>query len=190
MKIYTVARDSGQPVPATANRTEWQLYPSWFQDGQSLLYSASEEANSDPALYVVNLKTIQVTRLPETSGLYWGQISPDSHTVVALTEITQKLMLYDMNSHKSSQIAPVADYPRWSRDGKYVYFSTLFWRRPGAGIFRWKTTTHKSERILGLPDFQLGGVWGVWFGVTPNGDPLIVRDLTSTDLYALDMDLP
>jgi DNA-binding winged helix-turn-helix (wHTH) protein/Tol biopolymer transport system component len=195
MKIYTVPRDSGQPVLATPKRTDWQLYPSWLPGGQSLLFSASDTADSTPALYLVDLKTGVVSSLPETSGLYWGQISPDGHSVVALTETTQKLILYDTVSHQRRQIAPLADYPFWSNDGRYVFFSTLFWRRPDAGIFRWHPSTtpnspDKIDKILDLPNFLLGGVWGVWFALTPDGDPLILRDLTTTDLYAIDLDLP
>jgi hypothetical protein len=46
------------------------------------------------------------------------------------------------------------------------------------------------EKVMASPDYRLGGIWGVWFGLTPGGDPLVVRDMDSTDLYALDVDLP
>lgn len=206
MKIYIVPRDSGQPALVTPKRTDWQLYPSWSSGGQSLLFSASETVDSTPSLYFVDLKTGEISSLPDTSGLYWGQISPDGHSVAALTETIQQLILYDTVSHQRRQIAPLADYPVWSHDGEYLYFSTLFWRRPGAGIFRWRASTDSSNtgsllsaahnssskivKILDLPSFLLGGNWGVWFGVTPDGDPLVVRDLSSTDLYAIDLDLP
>ena len=44
-------------------------------------------------------------------------------------------------------------------------------------------------RAVSVPAL-LAGIWGVWYGFTPKGEPLVVRDMGSTDLYALDLDLP
>ena len=154
------------------------------------MYSGADDSDAHPALYRVDLKNRQVSMLPGTAGLYWGQISPDGRHVVALTETTQNLILYDTASHATRTLAGLADYPVWSGDGRYIYFSTLFFRRPGSGIFRWELSTGKLNTLAGPPDFPLGGIWGVWFGLTPDGDPLVVRDMSSTDLYALDVNLP
>jgi hypothetical protein len=40
------------------------------------------------------------------------------------------------------------------------------------------------------PDFLLAGIYGVSYGLTPEGDILMLRDLSTRDLYALDVDLP
>ena len=189
-KIYLVSRDGGLPVPATPPRSDRQRYPSWSADGGSILFSAADENEANSALYSLDLKSKQVSLFTGTEGLYWGQISPDGRHVIALTDPAQKLILYDTVSHETRALAGLADYPAWSADGKYAYFSTLYFRRPEAGIFRWDLATNRIEKVMGLPDFLLGGVWGNWFGLTPNGDPLVVRDMSSTDLYALDLDLP
>ena len=110
--------------------------------------------------------------------------------MVALTDPRQKLMLYDTISHDTRMLAGLADYPIWSRDGQYVYFSTLFFNHDDSGIYRWQLSTGKLEEVLPAPDFSLSGIWGTWFGLTPDGDPLVVRDMSVTDLYALDVDLP
>jgi hypothetical protein len=44
--------------------------------------------------------------------------------------------------------------------------------------------------VVKLPDFLLAGVYGVGFGLTPHGDILMLRDLSTRDLYALDLELP
>jgi Tol biopolymer transport system component/DNA-binding winged helix-turn-helix (wHTH) protein len=189
-QIYTVSKDGGLPTLATPPRGDIQLYPSWSGNGDSIVFSASNESGTNPALYTLDLKSQQVSELPGTAGLYWGQISPDGRYVAALSDPNQKLILYDTASHETQTLAELADYPTWSADGKYVYFSTLYFRGDDAGVYRWQLSNHQVEKVMASPDYRLGGIWGVWFGLTPGGDPLVVRDMSSTDLYALDVDLP
>src|SRR5579863_20919 len=81
-KIYVVSRDGGLPAMAAPQRSDQQLYPSWSSNGESILFSASDEDRAHPALYSLDLKSGQVSLLPGTAGLYWGQISPDGRYVV------------------------------------------------------------------------------------------------------------
>src|ERR1019366_6336322 len=83
-------------------------------DGTEILFSASNEARSNRALYTLDLNSKQVSRLPGSEGLYWGQISPDGKHVIALQDTTQRLMLYDVAAHNTRVLAELADYPRWS----------------------------------------------------------------------------
>jgi Tol biopolymer transport system component/DNA-binding winged helix-turn-helix (wHTH) protein len=191
-KIYLISSSGGVPVLATTDGGERQLYPSWTSDGNSILFSASNEARSNRALYSLDLKSKQLSRFPGSDGLYWGQISPDGQYVIALENMTQRLMLYDVATRHTRAIAERADYPRWSSDGQYVYFSTLYFSVPGknGGVFRWKLSTNATETAMKYPDFLLAGIFGVSFGVTPDGEILLLRDLSTRDLYALDVDLP
>jgi hypothetical protein len=101
-------------------------------------------------------------------------------------------MLYDTTAHTAQTLAELADYPRWSADGQYVYFSTPYFSAPGkaGGVYRWKISTNTTETVITYPDFLLAGVWGVDYGLTPDGGILLLRDLSTRDLYALDMELP
>jgi hypothetical protein len=101
-------------------------------------------------------------------------------------------MLYDMASRTTRTLAELADYPRWSVDGRYVYYSTLFFTTNGksGGVHRWKMANNTTEMVTGSPDFPLAGVWGVSYSLTPEGDLLLLRDLSTRDLYALELVLP
>jgi hypothetical protein len=101
-------------------------------------------------------------------------------------------MLYDMTTHNLQTLAELADYPRWSSDGQYVYFSTMYFSGPGknGGVYRLKLSTSTTEAVMKYPDFLLTGIFGVSYSVTPDGEILTVRDLSTRDLYALDVDLP
>jgi hypothetical protein len=100
-------------------------------------------------------------------------------------------MLYDMVAHNARALAEVADYPRWSADGQYVYFSTPYFHGGNnGGVYRWKVSSNAIEAVTSYPDFLLAGAWGVCYGLTPDGETLMLRDVSSRDLYALDLELP
>jgi DNA-binding winged helix-turn-helix (wHTH) protein/Tol biopolymer transport system component len=191
-KIYLVSSGGGAPVLAAPESPDRQTYPSWTSDGRSILFSSSDETGDNPALHSLNLETGHVSLLPGSAGLHWGQISPDGPYVVALEDTPQKLVLYDLATHNTRTIAELGDYPHWSPDGQYVYFSTLFFDVGGkiGGVYRWKVSDNTTETVAGYPDFSLTGVYGVWFGLAPDGSILLLRDESTRDLYALDMDLP
>jgi DNA-binding winged helix-turn-helix (wHTH) protein/Tol biopolymer transport system component len=193
-KIYLISANGGLPSLATpeGSGSDRQTYPSWAADGTSILFSGSNEARSDRALYNLDLKSRQVSRLPASNRLYWGQISPDGQHIIALEHPTHKLMLYDMATHNIQTLAELADYPRWSSDGQYVYFSTMYFSGPGknGGVYRLKLSNKSTETVMRFPDFLLTGIFGVSYSVTPDGEILTLRDLSTRDLYALDVDLP
>ncbi|MBZ5681148.1 MAG: winged helix-turn-helix domain-containing protein [Acidobacteriia bacterium] len=191
-KIYLISSSGGVPSLATPDRQDQQVYPSWTSDGSSILFSGSDESGSNLALYSLDLNTKHVSQLPGTADFYWGQISPDGRHVVALENITQKLLLYDTASHQTRTLAGSSDYPRWSADGQYVYFSTIYWSPHGkeGGVYRWNISTNTTELVTRYPEFLLAGAYGVCYGITPDGSTLLVRDVSTRDLYALDMELP
>jgi Tol biopolymer transport system component/DNA-binding winged helix-turn-helix (wHTH) protein len=189
-KIYIVPRDGGVPVLAAPDRRDRQVYPSWSSQGNSIVFTSSEETTQNSALYIVDLDSRRVTLLPDSTGLRWGQISPDSRKIVALVD--SKLTLYDTASHDTRTLAKSADFPHWSTDGTYVYFRTPYFGPPveNPGTYRWLVSTDKIEKLASDPDFRLNGVYGVWSGLPPDGSLLLVRDLSASDLYVLDVELP
>lgn len=191
-KIYLVSTNGGVPSPATPSSSDRQTYPSWTFDGSSILFSSSDASQSSFELHILDLKTTQVTTLPGTSGLHLGQISPDGRNVIAINRSSHELVVYDTTSHTFRTLAEVADYPRWSSDGKFVYFLSWYFNPKGrkGGIYRWSPSTNTIETILTYPQFLLAGAWGVTFSLTPDGAILLLRDTSNRDLYALDVDLP
>ena len=78
---------------------------------------------------------------------------------------------------------------QWSADGKYVYFDT------GSGveqsIYRVRLTDRKVELVTSLRDFRRAvEPWVSWMGLTPDGSPLLMRDIGTQEVYALDFEAP
>ena len=166
--------------------------PNWTPDGQCLVFAASNESRAQWALHSLNLKTGKDTLLPGSLGIASGVLAPDGRYYAGLSDSTQSLMLRDMASGSTRELAEVADYLSWSADGKYVYYSTLTpdVAREKPGVYRVKIADGNIELIAPAPNFALAGSWGVWTGLTPDGSIMMVRELGTSDIYALDADLP
>ena len=59
------------------------------------------------------------------------------------------------------------------------------------GLVRIGVPDGKLEQVadFNVPEGTLGN-WGPWVGVTPDNSPLALRDRSSQDIYAIDVDWP
>lgn len=189
--IYVVSRDGGTPPSVSPSGS---TDPDWL-DENSLVFGKlapfSQLGTGQLAgIHVLDLKTRKVSILPGSEGLWAPRVSPDGRYVVAQSEEGSRLILLDLTTHKTVQLASAdqVGWPEWSRDSKYVFF--FHWRfseRPG--IFRVRIHDRHLEEIAGLKDVQLaGGVFGEWHGLAPDDSPLVLRDLGTQEIYALDVD--
>ena len=193
-KAYLVPANGGLPRLASPGTSAAQVLADWYPDGQSLLVASSDESAPGEALYKLNLTTGTETVLPGALAMSYGRVSPDGRYVACTSAVGARLWLYDMVTGTSRLLAEFADSPSWSRDGKYVYYSTValgFLISPAkTGIFRVNVTDGSIERMAPSPPFVLAGSWGPWTGLTPDGSVLLLRELGTSDIYALDADLP
>jgi hypothetical protein len=95
-------------------------------------------------------------------------------------------MLFDLSTQKWSELARIfVAYPTWSRDGRYIYFDGILDNQEG--YYRLQMPDHKLERLFSLKGFQsAGGAFGNWSGLAPDESPLLVRDASIQEIYALD----
>lgn len=49
---------------------------------------------------------------------------------------------------------------------------------------------NKVEKVLSLKNFRSAGTFGAWLSLTPNDDPLLLRDIAPPEIYALAWDAP
>ena len=78
-------------------------------------------------------------------------------------------------------------YPNWSTDGQSFIGLNGATRR----IERWSRATGRLEPIADVSDIPLL-TWDIvpWMGLAPDDSPLVVRDRSTSDIYALDWDAP
>jgi serine/threonine protein kinase/Tol biopolymer transport system component len=188
-KVYTVSADGGAPEALTSGERRAHD-PTWSPDGNALMFDRNA-GSPDSSVQVLNLQTHTVTELPGSKGIYSPRWSPDGRYVAALTSGDWKLMLFDFKTQKWEKLSdPGAGFPNWSKDGKYVFFAEMAAAAPG--FLRVDVATRKTEEItrLGIAHLAPGVPGFVWYGVTPDGSPLIARQAGTQEIYALDVDFP
>jgi serine/threonine protein kinase len=188
-QIYFVPAEGG--TPELIYRTGTNLAdPTWSPDGKSLAFGENSLNNQGSAVYILDLKTRNASKLPGSDGLYSPRWSPDGRFIAAITLDSLKLMLFDLTSQKWTELAKIfVAYPVWSKDARYLYFNGILDNQEG--YFRVRITDGKLERIFSLKGFQAaGGAFGNWTGLAPDESPLLVRDASIQEIYALDWNTP
>ena len=154
-RIYVVAADGGRPAQLTAGN-HYETDPNWSPDQNSLMIGGEPWFEDSVAIHILDLKTRQVSTLPGSEGLFSPHWSPDGRYVVAMSRDSQKLMLFEFDTQKWSElVSSPAAFPNWSRDGRYIYFSNPYIAEPG--LYRVRISDRKLESVASLSRKSLDG---------------------------------
>ncbi|MGD0008002.1 MAG: protein kinase [Terriglobia bacterium] len=190
-QIYVIPAAGGSPELIYRRGTNL-ADPNWSPDGNSLVFGENALSNQGSAVYVLDMKTRNASKLPGSDGLFSPRWSPNGRYVVAITLDSLKFMLFDFTTQKWTELAKAKGFlgwPNWSRDGHYLYFHGILEKEEG--YFRVQITDRKLEQVLSLKGFQQAvGAFGNWSGLAPDESPLFVRDASIQEIYALDWETP
>ncbi len=183
---YLISADGGTPRPLLPGNPD-EGDPNWSPDGNLLVFASFSSQNS--VVNIVDLQTHKVSVVPGSEGFFSPHWSPDGRYLAAHSSDSQKLVLFDFKTQKWTELAGITSaYPNWSKDGDYIYFHT-FGTEPA--IYRVRVSDHKLEKITSLKGLRLTiGDFGTWCGLAPDDSPLVLRDVGSQEIYALDLQLP
>jgi hypothetical protein len=97
---------------------------------------------------------------------------------------SSSLMLFDFGTQKWEEIAKITlGFPNWSKTGEYIYF---LHEENEPSVMRVRVRDHKVERVADLKNFRQAGFYNVWLGLAPDDSPLLLRDIGTQEIYALD----
>ena len=189
-KVYVIPADGGtlEAVPSD----EWaQADPSWAPDG-TLAFGVNNTSKQN-AVKIVDLNTRKVSVMEGSQGLFGPRWSPDGRRMVAISYDNTTLMLFDTATRKWRKLSVIRGlgYLAWSADSSYVYTDTLDSKDPA--YLRIRISDGKLERVLDFKDIRTyPGQFGPssWTGLGPGETLLVTRDLSSQEIYALDLELP
>jgi len=127
-KIFLTSAQGGgseELLPENLN----EIDPSWSSDGAHLAFGRLSNSGEAQAIFVVDLKTREISTLPGSEGLFSPRWSPFGRFLAAIPSHDQgKLMLFDFQTQKWSEWTRDVGqmgFISWSPDEKHLYFDTL-----------------------------------------------------------------
>ena len=153
-----------------------------FGSGPGLATSTSPNA----VIRLLDLETREVKALPGSQGFFSPRFAPDGRQVAALSFDGQRLLLFEFATGRWTELYKGAPgYPNRSGDGRHPYFDT------GSELRRVRIEDHLVEVIASLKGFRrVSTSFGQWFGLAPDDTPVVLRDVGTSEIYALDWDAP
>jgi serine/threonine protein kinase/Tol biopolymer transport system component len=196
LHIYSVPIHGGDPQQLSFGDTP-EAYPDWSPDGNQLVFSGlppvvTGNAGATP-IKVLDLRTHRTSPIPGSDGFVCPRWSPEGRYLAAKSADSKRLMLYEFRNQRWTELAtPSINFLNWSHNGKYIYFNTVPGEAMESAIYRVQVTRWKIGRMTDLKGLrQATGLWSeYWIGLAPDDSPLILRDIGSQEIYALDLQLP
>jgi serine/threonine protein kinase/Tol biopolymer transport system component len=193
-KIYIVSADGGNLQQMTSGAGN-DADPNWSPEGNQIVFGGEpslETSSQSPkeALRILDLTTGRVSVIPGSENLFSPRWSPDGRFIAAQSADETRLLLYDSRAQKWQDLAEVtAGYFSWSHDGKYIYLTT---EGLDSVFGRIKVPDeHRIETLASLKDVRLlTGSFGIWTGIAPDDSLLVLRDRSSDEIYALELQSP
>ncbi len=190
-KIFFVSAQAGQPVEMLPEQ-EAEADAHWSPDGKKIVFGRVPflpGSSKTIAIYILDPATKQVSMVRGSDGLYAPRWSPDGKYLAGMSADSKKLVLYDFATQKWTDWVTEPGsviLPAWSKDGKYVYYGNRSSEK--GGYRRVKLGEHRSELVVDLKD--LSQLDPGWIGLDPTDTPLFVRNRSTDEIYALDLELP
>jgi len=190
-KAFLISAQGGTPeelVPG--NPTEGD--PNWSADGNRVVFSSGIPFPGEKSdIRIIDLKTRTVSVVPGSTEMYSPRWSPDGRYLAALNfeALSRTLLIFDFQTGKWSEW--VTDpggvgYPAWTSDSQYVEYisdAKSICKRVRVGDNHPEELFSTKEVLVYVtPDF------GPWSDNTPDGSRMFLRNVSTQDIYALDVD--
>jgi Tol biopolymer transport system component/DNA-binding winged helix-turn-helix (wHTH) protein len=185
---------AGGPAEQITNGAIWDLDPTWSPDGSTLAFGQAriEDNKQTVSIQLLDMASRRTTLLPGSEGICCPRWSPDGRFLIAEHPNSEDILLYEFATQKWSVLVKNVGrtgYMQWSRDSKEIFFDTL--EVPEPGFYRMRISDQQPQAIAGMSGLHpYYGPFGPWTGVTPDGSPLLVRDISNEEVYSLDLQLP
>jgi Tol biopolymer transport system component len=192
LRLLMVSSQGGAPQEL-ASEPHNQVDPVWAPDGKRVAYGRHGIVGEEElSIKILDLESRHITTLPGSEGLYSPRWSPDGRYLAASPQDSKKLLIYDFKTERWSDWLNedgAVGFINWSPDSKYLYYDNIFTEH--ATFRRIRVGSTRSELVNDLKGLRrYAAPMGSWSGVAPDGSPLFSRDLSTDEIYALDLALP
>jgi Tol biopolymer transport system component/predicted Ser/Thr protein kinase len=190
-KIFAISAQGGTPEELLPQDTS-ESDPGWSADGTRLVFSRLPDSANASDIRILDVNTRQVAVLPGSSGLFSPRWSPDGRYIAALdfARRSTKLYLYDFHTGKWSQWAndpKGMNYPEWTADSHFVQYQTA----DVPDYNRVKVGSGEIQTLFAIKNENPYATnIGTWSSITPDGSMMYTRDVSTQEIYMLDVDFP
>ena len=183
-KVYVVSANGGKPSLISTGDSNSRS-PSWSSDGERLVFSNT----ASDQLQVYDLTLATTANMPGTSGARSPTWSPDGKSIAA--QSGENLILYDVDSQESTILLKNARYhfKYWSAESDALYLVDSFLVGRERSVYHLNIEDKKLSKIAVVGNLR--NTWGTlsqWVGVKPDGTPILLRDQSIHNIYALEWD--
>jgi Tol biopolymer transport system component len=189
-KVRLVSAGGGPYGPVTSTDVA-EGAPTWSPDGSRLAFGGlanpADKAPGPLVIHILDLKERRLSVVPGSEGLWTARWSPDGRYIAALTEDSRSLMLFDFRAEKWTKVLTLGQILDldWSRQGKSIYLNAASPEGEPA-LFGVEIPGHLAERLISLKGTQSSG----WLGLAPDDSPVVARQVSGEEIYALECQFP
>lgn len=189
-KIMIVSANGGIPetlLPGPGPEAD----PNWSPDGSRIVFAPFPwEVPADRSgIFIVDVARRRAQFIQGSQGLYSPRWSPDGRYLVALSS-QGKPWLYEFGVNRWRQLTDFqGGFPAWSEDSRHVYLFHAFTSEKG--IYRVAVPEGTVEQVVSLKGISVGGLEGPYgLSLAPGSAPVILRDTSRQELYAVRLRVP
>jgi Tol biopolymer transport system component/DNA-binding winged helix-turn-helix (wHTH) protein len=185
-RIFEVSPQGGSLRQLMPDDPSPQGDPNWSPDGSKIVLGGADATST---IRVLDLTTHQVATLPGSQDLFSPRWSPNGRYLAAVSFGPKPVVfLFDFQTQKWTEIARGAlGWQAFSKDGQYLY---LLDNNGMGAVLRIRVSDHKTETVVILKNFAQTGNYGSALSLAPDDSPLLLRDMGTQDVYALDWEEP
>jgi Tol biopolymer transport system component/DNA-binding winged helix-turn-helix (wHTH) protein len=185
---------AGGPAEQISSGAIADLDPTWSADGSKIAFGQRRAVGGKhtDSIQILDLATRKIEQLPGSDEICCPRWSADGKFILATHGTYDDLVLYDFGRQKWTTILKdkgLIGFMEWTPDGKSVLFDTF--GSPQAAFYRIRISDLKLETVASTTEVRrYYGDFGPWTGMAADGSPLLVRDISNEEAYALDLQLP
>ena len=188
-RAYVVSSQGAGPQLLFPQDAGPESDPAWSPDGHRIAFATYVLGNNRAQtneIRVLDVASRQVTTLPDCAGKYSPHWSPDGQYLVASQLDNSAMYVFAFRTKRWTEIYKgVSAYTSWSHDGRYIY-TLRFVTDPA--VLRIPANGGAVIEVADLKSVRFTGTLGLWLGLDPADEPLLLRDVGTSDVYALTLD--